>query len=183
MTWEDGTVTGGENHAWLVSSSDFRGDPDEFERAISAFIGDAARRRRRTPRVRLAYVGVPGILTDLYDFLEEAGAAVVFNETQRQFSMPFPRQDLVGQYLSYTYPYGLSARIEDIDREVRLRHVDGIVHYVQSFCFRNIHDYQLRRSVAVPVLTLEGDRPGPLDARSKLRLESFVEMLAERGVS
>ena len=95
--------------------------------------------------------------------------------------MPFACGDLVEQYLSYTYPYRLSARIEDIRQEIARRRVDGVIHYVQSFCFRNLHDYVLRRSVPVPVLTLEGDRPGPVDARSRLRLESFVEMLAERG--
>ncbi len=32
MTWRDGKVTGFENHLWLVSTSDFNGDPDRFER-------------------------------------------------------------------------------------------------------------------------------------------------------
>jgi benzoyl-CoA reductase/2-hydroxyglutaryl-CoA dehydratase subunit BcrC/BadD/HgdB len=35
----------------------------------------------------------------------------------------------------------------------------------------------IRRKLPWPVLTLEGDKPSPLDARSKIRLEGFIEML------
>jgi len=29
----------------------------------------------------------------------------------------------------------------------------------------------------VPVLTIEGDRPGNLDQRTRLRIEAFIDML------
>jgi len=121
---------------------------------------------------------VPPIISDLYDFLEGLGARVVFNETQRQFSMADSLDsDLIGQYLTYTYPYSVFYRLEDIRRHLSIRRIHGVVHYVQSFCFRQIQDGLIRRNLSVPVLTLEGDTPGPLDARNKLRLEAFVESL------
>jgi benzoyl-CoA reductase/2-hydroxyglutaryl-CoA dehydratase subunit BcrC/BadD/HgdB len=35
----------------------------------------------------------------------------------------------------------------------------------------------IRRHLTLPVLTLEADRPGRMDAGMRLRVESFVEML------
>jgi benzoyl-CoA reductase/2-hydroxyglutaryl-CoA dehydratase subunit BcrC/BadD/HgdB len=58
--------------------------------------------------------------------------------------------------------------------------VDGIIHYVQSFCFRQIEDLIVRKRFKLPILTLEGDRPGPLDARTRIRIEGFVEMIRAR---
>jgi benzoyl-CoA reductase/2-hydroxyglutaryl-CoA dehydratase subunit BcrC/BadD/HgdB len=72
-------------------------------------------------------------------------------------------------------------RIADIREQVALRRIDGLVHYVQSFCFRQIQDMLIRRAVDVPVLTIEADRPGPVDARTLVRIEAFVEMLQARA--
>jgi benzoyl-CoA reductase/2-hydroxyglutaryl-CoA dehydratase subunit BcrC/BadD/HgdB len=69
------------------------------------------------------------------------------------------------------------ARIDDIREEVRRRKVQGIIHYVQSFCHRQLHGVLLSRRLRVSVLTLEFDRPGPLTGQHKTRLEAFVEML------
>jgi len=92
--------------------------------------------------------------------------------------MPFHTDDLVEQYLLYTYPYDIFGRIEDIRREVRRRRIAGLIHYTQSFCFRQIQELIIRRHVDVPILTIEGDAPAKLDARTKVRIESFVEMLS-----
>jgi benzoyl-CoA reductase/2-hydroxyglutaryl-CoA dehydratase subunit BcrC/BadD/HgdB len=104
----------------------------------------------------------------------------VLNEVQRQFAMPGSTGSLVEQYLAYTYPYSFFERMEDIKAEATRRKVRGIVHYVQSFCFRQIEDILLREEVGVPVLTLEGDAPGPVDGRTRIRIEAFVEMLQGR---
>jgi benzoyl-CoA reductase/2-hydroxyglutaryl-CoA dehydratase subunit BcrC/BadD/HgdB len=87
------------------------------------------------------------------------GARVVFNEIQRQFSMPDNAADPVEQYLVYTYPYGAFARLTDIVRELELRKVDGVIHYTQTFCFRQIEDLIYREKINLPLLTLEGDKP------------------------
>jgi benzoyl-CoA reductase/2-hydroxyglutaryl-CoA dehydratase subunit BcrC/BadD/HgdB len=181
LTWQEGHVTGEENHLWLIGSSDFGGDSAGYARLAEAFLAEVRARAPAVLRYRLGYIGIPPICTGLYGFLEGLGARVVFNEFQRQFSMPPGPADLVQQYLAYTYPYDLAGRIADIRRAVRERRLDGLVHYVQSFCFRHIQDRLLREALGVPILTLEFDRPGPLDGRSRTRIEAFVEMLDARG--
>ncbi|HJV66907.1 MAG TPA: 2-hydroxyacyl-CoA dehydratase [Geomonas sp.] len=178
--WELNQVTGEEDHYFQVCTSDLNGDPDAFEAEVDAFLAEASARPARKERIRLAYLGVPPILTGLYGFLERQGARVVFNETQRQFSMPYGIEDMVEQYLAYTYPYDIFHRIEDIAREIEARRVDGVIHYVQSFCFRQIEDMVLRKRIGVPILTLEGDKPGEVDARTKIRIEGFLELLEDR---
>ena len=187
LSWEENRLTGEENHRWLVGSSDFGGDAEAYLRGAEAARVEAAGRAPFRERHRVGFLGIPPICDGLYGLLESLGARVVFNEFQRQFSMPSavaaaPSRDLVEQYLSYTYPYGTADRIADIAGAVRERRLDGLVHYVQSFCFRHIQDRLIRAAVGVPVLTLEFDRPGPLDGQSRTRLEAFVEMLeARRG--
>jgi len=60
------------------------------------------------------------------------------------------------------------------------RRLDGLIHYTQTFCFRQIYDILLRESLPLPVLTIEGDKPGKVDSRTAVRLETFVEMLKMR---
>jgi len=177
LTWQAGTVSGWHNHLYQVSCSDFNGDPDAFERDVDAFLAATGNAAEFAAEVRLGFIGVPPILTDLYDYVERMGARVVFNEVQRQFAMPFATDDLVEQYQLYTYPYGVFGRIEDIRREIERRNIDGVIHYVQSFCFRQIEDIIFREKLDVPILTIEGDKPSRVDARTRLRLDSFLEML------
>jgi len=193
LAWETGQVTPAEAFTWQVNCSDFEGEPEAFGARAEAFLaavkerppgyglkparqaGDGRRPAART--VRLGLVGVPPICADLHERLAEVGAAVVFHEVARQFAMPGRTASLVEQYAAYTYPYDVFFRIEDIVSECRRRQVQGVVHYVQSFCFRQIQDRLLRERLGLAVLTLECDRPGPLDAASRTRLEAFVEML------
>lgn len=177
LTWERGSVGGFHNHLYQVSCSDLNGDPTAFEAEVGAFLEAARQAEPAGEEVRLGFIGVPPICADIYDFVESLGARVVFNEVQRQFSMPFETSDLVEQYALYTYPYDVFARVEDILTQGRKREIQGLIHYVQSFCFRQIEDIIFRERLPWPVITVEGDKPGPLDARTRLRLESFVEML------
>lgn len=179
LTWQTNQVKGLENHFYQVSSSDFRGNPSQFYRDLSKLIEEARERKPFKHRVRLAYVGVPPIFPKIYDYLEAIGARVVFSEVQRQFSMPFDTMDIVEQYLDYTFPYDVFHRLQDIKNQIKKRQIGGVIHYTQSFCHRAIHDIIIRREVGVPVVTIEGDKPGELDARTKLRLQTFVEMLEE----
>ncbi|WP_243371013.1 2-hydroxyacyl-CoA dehydratase [Geotalea sp. SG265] len=180
LTWQENKVAGEENHYFQVCTSDFNSDPATFEQEVDAFLAEAAARPVFGRQIRLAYLGVPPILSELYPFLESLGARVIFNETQRQFSMPYDTADLVEQYRRYTYPYDIFHRITDIELEIARRRIDGIIHYVQSFCFRQIEDMVIRRKLHLPILTLEGDKPARLDARTRIRLEGFVEMLADK---
>jgi benzoyl-CoA reductase/2-hydroxyglutaryl-CoA dehydratase subunit BcrC/BadD/HgdB len=177
LTWETGQVSGAENFQYLISASDFRSDPAAFEQEVAAFLAAARRRPRRQAAVRLGFAGIPPIFADLWPYLEDLGAQVVFHEFPRQFSMPFPGADLVDQYLRYTYPYDISGRLADLEEAATTRGLDGLVHYTQSFCFRQMFDQAIRERLNIPVLTIEGDRPTPLDARTRMRLEAFVDVL------
>jgi len=184
LTWKENRVSGLENHGFLVAGSDMKGDPARFEQEVDGFLEEAERRAPLSGGggVRLGVLGVPPIWADLYAKLERPGVRVVFNEVQRQFSMPVSGVDLADQYLGFTYPYDVFYRLEDIEREVARRRLDGLVHYVQSFCFRQIEDKVLRQRLSLPILTLEGDRPEPIDTRTDLRIEAFIEMLSKGRV-
>ncbi len=177
LNWETGQVSGLENFQFLIASSDFNSQPESFGEELQDFLSAATRRPPRRGLVRLGLVGIPPIFTDLFAYLEELGAQVVFNEVPRQFSMPYPCRDIIDQYLQYTYPYDIFARIADISEAVVHRRLDGLIHYTQSFCFRQIQDRLLRQRLNLPLLTIEGDRPTPLDHRTRLRLEAFVDVL------
>lgn len=177
LTWETGQVSGRENFLWLISSSDFTGDPEAFARRLRDFLEEARTRPPFTGGLRLGLIGIPPIFTDLWESLEELGVRVVFNEIPRQFSLPHHDGDLMEQYYHYTYPYDITLRLQDIAQAVAQRRLDGLIHYTQSFCFRQMYDRLLREALRVPILTLEGDRPGPLDSRSRMRLEAFVDVL------
>jgi benzoyl-CoA reductase/2-hydroxyglutaryl-CoA dehydratase subunit BcrC/BadD/HgdB len=176
MSFEDMKVSGAENHLWLVSSSDFKSDLTAYEQELAAFLRTVEKRERSyQDKVRLAYVGVPPIVDDLYDFIEAKGGIVVFNEVQRQFAMFDQGDDIVDQYLKYTYPYGIEARLGDIKAAIIERKIDGIIHYVQSFCSHSVDDIILRQQIEVPILTIECDLPGHLDGKNKTKIEAFLE--------
>jgi len=180
LTWRDNMVTGEENLLFLVNSSDFEGDWITYERKVDGFLDEVAGRKPHPAGVRLGFVGVPPIFTDFHAAVEESGTRIVFNEIPRQFAMPYDTDDLVEQYLVYTYPYGVFGRIEDINRAIGERDIHGLIHYTQSFCFRQIEDLILRQKVSVPILTIEGDKPGPVDARTRTRIQAFAEMVRGR---
>ena len=181
MTWEEGLVSGFENHLWQVSCSDMEGDPHSFEARVDLFLKEAKSRRGKADSVvRLGYVGVPPIAPTLYDCLEDLGGRIVYNETQRQFSLPFETDDLVEKYRLYSYPYSIFYRLEDIKKEIERRRLVGLIHYVQSFCFRQVEDIILRKSLDVPILTIELDHSPSLDARTRMRMENFISLMKAR---
>jgi benzoyl-CoA reductase/2-hydroxyglutaryl-CoA dehydratase subunit BcrC/BadD/HgdB len=177
LTWETGQVSGRENFQFLISSSDFASDVESYAVSVQKFLKEAQKRPFLNGQVRLGFMGIPPIFTDLWDYLGELEAQVVFNEMPRQFSMPYGDLDLVEQYHRYTYPYDITVRLEDLAEAVATRNLDGLVHYTQSFCFRQMFDQTLRERLGVPILTIEGDRPTPLESRTRMRLEAFIDVL------
>jgi benzoyl-CoA reductase/2-hydroxyglutaryl-CoA dehydratase subunit BcrC/BadD/HgdB len=176
-TWAGNRVHGWENHLFLVNSSDCRGDPDRFKEEVSSFLKALPARPKISETVRLGFIGIPPVQSGLYEFIEEMGGRVVFNEIQRQFSMPQFKEGLLQQYLSYTYPYDIFGRIRDIKEAVEVRKLDGLIHYTQTFCFRQVQDLLIRKHLSLPILTLEGDKPRPIDNRTRFRLEAFIDVL------
>jgi len=182
LTWRGDLVSGWENHYWLVSASDFNGDVGEYEKGMERLL-EECRSRKPYPddTLRLAFIGVPSIFGgDLYDFLERSGARVVFNETQRQFAMLDGCENLAEQYSRYTYPYSLSDKLDDILPQLKQRRVDGVIHYVQTFCHRGIGNIVFRHRIDRPILTLEGNNDYTLSQQARTRIETFLEVLEGR---
>ncbi|MBP7309808.1 MAG: 2-hydroxyacyl-CoA dehydratase [Candidatus Cloacimonetes bacterium] len=175
-TWKQRLVSGKENHLWQVNASDFQGNPDQFEQELDAFMAVAARRDPLPTRLRLGYLGVPPIFSNIYEAISELGGEVLYNEVQRQFAMPYLKEDIVDQYLVYTYPYSVFDRLPDIQEQLALRQLDAIISYTQSFCHLQLDNLILKKHLKLPFLTLEGDKPEELDSRTLLRLESFFEV-------
>ncbi len=173
-------ASGFENHLWLVTSTDFNTEPVSYEAELDAKLAEIEARGSAGRKIRLGVLGVPTIFDDMYGFIEEKGGSVVFNEIQRQFAIPSTNPDYISRYAEYTYPYDVFGRIADIRQQTAERRIDGLIHYVQSFCYRQMQDITIRKHMDVPVLTIEGDSPSGIDARTKIRIESFIEMLEAR---
>ena len=182
LTWKQGLISGWENHLWLVSTSDFNTDAHQYERNLREVIDESQRRKPyHGDMLRLAYIGVPPLFAeDLYRYVEQQEARVVFNEVQRQFAMPKRGKSLPEQYAEYTYPYSIFDRLQDIQAQLDLRQVDGVIHYVQTFCHRGIGDIIFRHAIHIPLLTLEGNADYILPQRSRTKIEAFLDMLRRR---
>jgi benzoyl-CoA reductase/2-hydroxyglutaryl-CoA dehydratase subunit BcrC/BadD/HgdB len=174
-----GNISGFSNHLWLVSSTDFNSDIETFEKNLDIIINSKDTKNTKN-KIRLGFIGVPPIFTDIYQFIEDKQAIVVFNEIQRQFSIPSKNEDYIQRYIEYTYPYDIFYRLKDIKKQIEIRKIDGIIHYVQSFCYRQIQDVIIKKELNIPVMTIEGNDPGKIDARTKIRIESFIEMLESK---
>ncbi len=176
MCWKEGKVSGREDHLALISTSDFLSDVYEYISWARDLKARAAE-RESSGGIRIGYVGIPPIVPEIYDHLAAHGARMVYNEVQHQFSLPYPDAGWKERYALYTYPYDVFGRIDFIKKEIRKRGIEGLVHYVQSFCHHQIDDVLLRQETDLPVLTLEQDSPGALDERTKIRIESFLDVL------
>lgn len=181
LTYKENKATGFENHLYQVSLSDFNGDIDSFEADLKKAIEDIKKRQPINKKLRLGYIGVPPMTADIYEFVENFNAHFVYNEVQREFA--FPRGDkalnIFQQYYDYTYPYDTEFRIKELKKQIQDRKLDGIIHYTQAFCHRAVEDIVLKNKLDIPILNIEGDKLNILDARTKLRLEAFLDMLLD----
>ncbi len=64
-------------------------------------------------------------------------------------------------------------------KQIEERNIDAIIHYTQAFCHRAVEDIVLKEELNIPMLNIEGDKLNTLDARTKLRLEAFLDMLLD----
>jgi benzoyl-CoA reductase/2-hydroxyglutaryl-CoA dehydratase subunit BcrC/BadD/HgdB len=181
LTYIQNKATGFENHLYQVCTSDFNGGIDAFETDLKKVICDMKNRKPTSKKLRLGYIGVPPMFPDIYEFVEKFDANFVYNEVQREFA--FPRVDsalnIFHQYYDYTYPYNVEFRIKELQNQISQRKLDGIIHYTQAFCYRAVEHIVLKEKLNIPILNIEGDKLNTLDARTKLRLEAFLDMLLD----
>ncbi|MCK8824930.1 2-hydroxyacyl-CoA dehydratase family protein [Fuchsiella alkaliacetigena] len=181
LTFKENKVTGFENHLYQVICSDFNGDPNSFKKLLKEKINEIKMREPIEKKLRLGYIGVPPMTTDLYNYVNNFEARFVYNEVQREFAFPrgIEAENIYQQYYDYTYPYGMEFRLAEINQEIQRRDLDGIIHYTQSFCYREIEDIVIKESLDIPILNIRGDKLNSLDSRTKLRLEAFLDMLGD----
>lgn len=182
LSYTNFNVSGFENHLYQVSCSDFNGDHNKYERELLSVLDEIEKREPCEPEIKLGYIGVPPITGDIYSYIEEHGARVIYNEVQREFSFPREKESIYDQYHDYTYIYSNRYRMDEIKREIKTRKLDAIIHYTQAFCHKSAEDILVKDSIDIPVLHIEGDKLNSLDARTKLRLEAFIDMLKDRKV-
>jgi benzoyl-CoA reductase/2-hydroxyglutaryl-CoA dehydratase subunit BcrC/BadD/HgdB len=181
MTYLEEKADGFENHILQLCLSDFDGDMEKYGIFLKNKISEIEKREKKPKKLRLGYLGVPPMQGDLHHFVEKFDARFVYNEVQREFAFPraLQAENIFEQYYDYTYPYDIEYRLKDILEQVRLRKLDGIIHYTQAFCHRAIEDIILKERLDIPVMNIEGDKLNILDARTKLRLEAFLDMLLD----
>lgn len=179
MTYIDEKADGFENHIFQLCLSDLDGNMGNYSKFLKERINQIEKREKNPKKLRLGYLGVPPMQGDLHHFVEKLDARFVYNEVQREFAFPraVDAENIFEQYYDYTYPYDIEYRLKDILEQVRLRKLDGIIHYTQAFCHRAIEDIILKERLDIPVMNIEGDKLNSLDARTKLRLEAFLDML------
>ncbi|WP_160675271.1 2-hydroxyacyl-CoA dehydratase [Clostridium sp. C8-1-8] len=181
LTYIHNKATGFENHLYQVSLSDFNGDIDGYEADLVKVIGEIKTRKAIDKKLRLGYIGVPPMTTDIYSFVENLNAHFVYNEVQREFAFPRGNEanNIYEQYYDYTYPYNTDFRLIELKKQIKERQLDGIIHYTQAFCYRAVEDIVIKNNLDIPILNIEGDKLNTLDARTKLRLEAFLDMLLD----
>ncbi len=176
-----GVVESGDLFAGLLNTSDFFGDPERCRRELETAVAKAetaaaAATSTTRPPLRLTCIGVPTIIGDLWQTFENLGARFVDHEVPRQFALlDGIGKSMVETYRKYTYPYDVFTRIDDVKEQAAAQGAKCAVRYVQSFCHRQIEDRLWRERINMPILTLEADRPGNVDERTRTRIEAFIE--------
>lgn len=180
-TYTYGRASGFENHLFQVMFSDLNGDIEEFKSMLYLKLNEIKQREPSYKKLRLGYIGVPPMMTDIYEYVEKFDASFVYNEVQREFAFPraYKAKDIYEQYYDYTYPYDIEFRLNEIKREIKERKIDGLIHYTQAFCYRAVEDIVIKKEIDIPILTIEGDKLNKLDSRTKLRIEAFLDMLID----
>ncbi|KAJ51893.1 2-hydroxyglutaryl-CoA dehydratase subunit [Clostridium tetanomorphum DSM 665] len=181
LTYKESKTTGFENHLYQVSLSDFNGNTNSFEAKLKKVINNIKKRQPIDKKLRLGYIGVPPMTGNIYEFVEKFNAHFVYNEVQREFAFPRANESLniFEQYYDYTYPYNTEFRIKELKKQIKERKLDALIHYTQAFCYRAVEDIVLKQNLDIPILNIEGDKLNTLDARTKLRLEAFLDMLLD----
>jgi benzoyl-CoA reductase/2-hydroxyglutaryl-CoA dehydratase subunit BcrC/BadD/HgdB len=181
LTYVENKATGFENHLFQVCASDFNSNAEVFEKDILNKITEIEGRQPINKKLRLGFIGTPPMTSDIYDYVADFNAHFVYNEVQREFS--FPRgvmaANIYEQYYDYTYPYDIKFRLKEIKKQIEERSIDAIIHYTQAFCYRQIEDIVMKKELNLPMLNIEGDKLNSLDARTKLRVEAFLDMVVD----
>jgi benzoyl-CoA reductase/2-hydroxyglutaryl-CoA dehydratase subunit BcrC/BadD/HgdB len=175
-----GKISSSEAFRILISFSDLLGDLDEFKKTLDIKAPRLAPYLNTENSVnRVALIGVPPIYHDFHDVAQSLGLHIVFDELPYEFVRHSGTDinEIARNYCDYTFARQLDFRIEFLQKELKKRKVDGVIHYTQFACHHVLEDEILRSRLDYPILTIQGDLPGKTPEQLKLRLEAFREVL------
>jgi benzoyl-CoA reductase/2-hydroxyglutaryl-CoA dehydratase subunit BcrC/BadD/HgdB len=169
-----GKLSSGDVFRIMISFSDLMGDLDTFKEAIYSL-----KEQKIEMKNRVALIGVPPIYHDFHDVAQSLDLQIVFDELPFEFLRHSGTDihNIARDYCNYTFARPLDFRIRFLQKELEIRHVDGIIHYTQFACHHMLEDEIMRSKLDYPVLTIQGDLPGKTPEQIKLRLEAFREAL------
>lgn len=178
-----GEVAASEGFLLQVSTSDMLGGLDTYEERLAEM--EAGERDLVEFEHRIALLGVPPIYPDLHTFLQSLGLHVVYDEMPYEF-IRLTGSDLgevARNYAGYTFAGKIQRRLDFIEKELKRRRVDAVIHFQQFSCHHRLEDPILRerlnRGLGYPYLSIEGDMPSKVPEQVKLRLEAFAERLGD----
>lgn len=177
----EGKVSSFKNHKFHIGTTDFFGNPNKYEAELEKALIEARAQKADKNLLKLAYLGVPPIFNDFYDYLDSKGARVIFNEVQREYAFPRYKKakNIYEQYLDFTYPYLMDFRFKTLEEELSQRDIKGVIHYTQEYCHKTLDSLILKEKLRYPLLNIESDKNRVLDDKTKVRLNTFIEMLSE----
>ncbi len=127
---------------------------------------------------RVALIGVPPIVDDIFEHIKNLNAAVCYGETFEEFALFKEASDIVEQYLKFTYTSSYENRIKHVKEELIKREIEVIIFYYNSFCYR-IAEITIWNEIAnqlnIPLVIIEEDLPGKLSQQNILRLDVALE--------
>jgi hypothetical protein len=172
----DGELSAKRVFEIMVSLSDMKGDLNAFQGHL-----ENVEEEKMECISRVALLGVPPIYPDFHEVLASFGLHVVFDELPFEFARLSGRDmdDLARNYNDYTFARELEFRMDFLEKELKKRKVDGLIHYTQFACHHLLEDEIFRNRFNYPMLTIQGDMPKKTPQQAKLRIEAFSEMLCE----
>ncbi|MBI4345083.1 MAG: 2-hydroxyacyl-CoA dehydratase [Euryarchaeota archaeon] len=177
-----GEVAASDGFLLQVSTSDMLGSLEAYEERLGRM---EASDETVEFKHRIALLGVPPIYPDLHAFLQSLGLHVVYDEMPYEF-IRLTGSSLSGisrSYAGYTFAGKIQRRLGFIEKELKRRRVDAVIHFQQFACHHRLEDpimrERLNRGLGYPYLGIEGDMPSKLPEQVKLRLEAFAERLGD----
>lgn len=162
-----------------ISGSDLMGSPDKYGKAIEALEEEDV-----DFDYRVAILGIPPIYKGFHEFLQSTGLHVAYDEMPFEFIRHSGRNlgEVAESYVNYTFAGNIWRRMEFVEKQLKERNIDAIIHFQQFSCHHKLEDIILRERFAdregYPYITIEADLPGSTPEQARLRLEAFAERLA-----
>jgi benzoyl-CoA reductase/2-hydroxyglutaryl-CoA dehydratase subunit BcrC/BadD/HgdB len=177
----DGKLKASTIFPTLISFSDMKGNPEQFENEIIEMnkVVDDVNEHEFAGRVAL--IGVPPIFPDFHQVAESYGLQIVYDELPYEFIRLGGNSldELARNYVDYTFARNIEFRLEFLQKQFETRKIDGIIHYTQYACHHLLEDDIFRQKFDYPILTIQGDLPCNTPGQVRTRLDAFSEMLQD----